>query len=81
MKTLRFDIHLRRMEVLPRILLLITRLGGTVQAVRAADGRVDLTIETPDEIAHRFGPQIGRIVEVTEIHPLDVAAGAPAGDA
>ena len=81
MKTLRFDIHLRRMEVLPRILLLIARLGGTVQAVRAADGRVDLTIETPDEVAHRFGPQIDRIVEVTEVHPLDVTAEAPAGDA
>lgn len=75
MTTLRFDIHLRRMTVLPRLLLLITRLGGELRAIHARDGRIDLTIEAADEVAHRFGPQLARIVEVTAL--TDVALDAP----
>ena len=75
MTTLRFDIHLRRMTVLPRLLLLITRLGGELRAIHATDGRIDLIIEAPDEVAHRFGPQLDRIVEVTAI--TDVPVDAP----
>lgn len=75
MTTLRFDIRLRRMTVLPRLLLLITRLGGNLRAIHAVDGRIDLTLEAPDPVAHRFGPQLGRIIEVTAI--TDVPLEAP----
>jgi len=74
MTTLRFNIRLRRMTVLPRMLLLVIRLGGEIRAVDAADGRLDLTIEAPDDVAHRFGPQLERVVEVTAIAAVDLNA-------
>jgi len=72
---LRFDIHLRRMMVLPRLLLLVIRLGGQVRRLHAANGRVDLEIDAPPEVAHRFRPYLERVVEVTEIR--DVAGDTP----
>jgi hypothetical protein len=58
------------MSVLPRMLMLIGRLGGTVTYICAADGRVELAIDAPGHVAHRFGPQLDRIVEVTMIRQL-----------
>lgn len=75
MTILRFDIRLRRLTVLPRLLLLVIRLGGQVRAVHAAGGRVDLTIDAPPDVAHRFRPQLDRIVEVVAI--TDVELDAP----
>ena len=74
MTSLRFDIQVRRMTVLPRLLLLVIRLGGQVRAMHAADGRLDLAIDAADDVAHRLGPQIRRIVEVTAIEPVNLDA-------
>ena len=79
MTTLRFDIELRRITVLPRVLMLASRLGAVVRAVHADGQRVDLTVEAPDEIAHRLGPQLGRIIEVVEITEVDLGAPPFAG--
>lgn len=74
MTSLRFDIQLRRMTSLPRLLLLVIRLGGEVRAIHAANGRLDLTIDADDDVAHRMGPQIGRIVDVTAIEAVNLDA-------
>lgn len=71
MKTLRFDIELRRMSTLPRLLLLTTRLGGEVRSINAADGKLELVIDAPEISAHRFGPQLKRIIDVMSIEQRD----------
>ena len=71
MKTLHFDIQLRRMSVLPRLLLLTARLGGEVRSINAVDGKLELTIDAPDQAAHRFAPQLDRIVDVISVQQRD----------
>jgi hypothetical protein len=71
MKTLCFDIELRRMATLPRLLLLTTRLGGEVRSIHAADGKLELTIDAPEVAAHRFGPQLERIIDVVSLQQRD----------
>ncbi len=70
MKRLTLDIELRRMTVLPRILMLAARLGGVVRSVHAADHRMNLSIDAPAECIHRFVPQVRRIIEVLSVTEL-----------
>ena len=59
MERLTFNIELRRMNALPRILMLVARLGGAVRSVHAESHMMDLSVDAPIESAHRFGPQPG----------------------
>ncbi len=77
MKRLTFNLELRRMTVLPRILMLVARLGGVVRTVQAEDHSVALSIDTPLECAHRFAPQLQRIIEVLSV--TEVTDQAPCG--
>ena len=84
MRMLTFAMVLRRMSALPKVLLLISRLGGTVTYVAAADRRANIVVQAPSASAHRFAPQIRRIVDVIELTELRVTqragGGAPAED-
>jgi hypothetical protein len=70
MEVLTFAVVLRRMCALPKLLLLIARLGGAVRYVSAADGRATLVVGAPQAAAHRFAPQLRRIVDVVELQEL-----------
>ena len=74
MTILTFALVLRRMAALPKLLLLMARLGGQVTYVSAADGRANLVVRAPAEAAHRFAPQLRRIVDVLDVHELHVVA-------
>lgn len=80
MKVLTFAVRLRRMSTLPKVLLLIARLGGTVTYVAAVDGQANVVVQSPSSAAHRFSPQIRRIVDVIEVIELRVANATPTGD-
>lgn len=67
MERLTFSLELRRMTVLPRILMLVARLGGVVKAVRAESHVMSLSIDAPIESAHRFAPQLRRVIEVLSV--------------
>jgi hypothetical protein len=75
MKLLTFAIVLRTMAALPRVLMLIGRLGGEVTYVSAADGRANVVVKAPKRAAHRFAPQVRRIVDVIDLTELHVVAG------
>jgi hypothetical protein len=79
MQILTFALTLRRMGALPRVLHLIARLGGSVSYISAADGRTNLVICAPPVSAHRFAPQLRRIVDVVDLTELRVVESA--GDA
>jgi hypothetical protein len=70
MKLLTFAMVLRRMSALPRVLLLIARLGGEVTYVSAADGRANVVVKAPKRAAHRFAPQLRRIVDMLDLAEL-----------
>lgn len=70
MKILNFALVLRRMAVLPKVLLLIARLGGTVHYLSAADGRANVVVHAPSASAHRFAPQLRRLMDVVELTEL-----------
>ncbi len=70
MRMMTFAIVLRRMAALPKVLMLIARLGGTVTYVSAADGRANIVVQAPEAAAHRFAPQLNRIVDVLELTEL-----------
>jgi hypothetical protein len=72
MKMLTFAMVLRRMSALPKVLMLISRLGGTVTYVSAADGRANIVLQAPEAAAHRFAPQLRRIIDVIELSELRV---------
>jgi len=55
------------MTALARLLLLTTRLGGEIRSVNAVDGKLELVIDAPEHAAHRFGPQLERIVDVISL--------------
>lgn len=76
MRMLTFAILLRRMSALPKVLMIIARLGGHVTYVAASDGRANVVVNAPLAITHRFAPQLRRIVDVLELTELRVA-GAP----
>ncbi len=76
MEILTFALHLHRMSILPKILMLCQRLGGEVTYVAAADGRANIVVAAPREAAHRFSPQIRRLIDVlelTELHAVGLA--------
>lgn len=77
MKSLTFAMKLRNMSALPKVLMLCQRLGGMVTYLSAADGQANLVLLTPRDRAHRFAPQLRRLVDVTsltELHVLGVTA-------
>ncbi len=76
MKILTFAMVLRRMAALPKVLLLIARLGGTVSYVSAADGRANIVVQAPGTAAHRFAPQLRRIIDVVELTELRMVGAA-----
>ena len=67
MERLTFNIELRKMTALPRILMLGARLGGAVRSVHAESHMMDLSVDAPIESAHRFGPQLRRLIDVLEV--------------
>lgn len=74
MQLLTFAMVLRRMSALPRVLMLIGRLGGEVTYVSAADGRANVVVKAPKRAAHRFAPQLRRIIDVIEMNELQVVS-------
>ena len=70
MTELRFEITLRTMEALPRLLMLAGRLGGRMRLVLAEDNHVLLEMDAADSLAHRMEPQLGRLVDVVAIRSL-----------
>ncbi len=80
MEILTFALHLHRMSILPKILMLCQRLGGEVTYVSAADGRANIVVAAPNEAAHRFAPQIRRLIDVLELTELH-AVGLSDADA
>lgn len=70
MKILTFHIMLRRMSVLTKMLMVVSRLGGKVTYLSAVDRRATLVIQAPLISAHRFAPQLRRMVDVLEIIEL-----------
>ena len=67
MERLTFNMELRRMTALPRILMLVARLGGVVRSVHAESHMMNLSVDAPIESAHRFGPQLRRVIEVLSV--------------
>jgi hypothetical protein len=67
---LAFELLVRRLDVLPRLLLMVARLGGEVEHLEAHDGRITLRINAPEITAHRFGPQFQRVVDVLAVTDL-----------
>ncbi len=75
MKILTFAMVLRRMTALTKVLLHCERLRGKVTFVSAADGRANIVVWAPNHAAHRFAPQLRRIMDVlelTELHAVGV---------
>ena len=70
MKILTFGIVLRRMSALTKMLMIVARLGGKVTYISAADCRITLVVLAPASAAHRFAPQLRRIVDVLELVEL-----------
>ena len=70
MKILTFALVLRRMSALTKVFMLCQRLGGTVTYISAADGRANIVVSTPRRSAHRFEPQLRRIMDVLELIEL-----------
>ena len=70
MTELRFEITLRTMEALPRILMLAARLGGRVRLMLAQDNHVLFEMDADDSLAHRIGPQLDRLVDVLVLRSL-----------
>ncbi|MEE9296892.1 MAG: hypothetical protein V3W34_18255 [Phycisphaerae bacterium] len=75
MKILTFALILRRMTALTKVLLHCERLGGTVTFVSAAEGRANVVVRAPNYAAHRFAPQLRRIVDVLELTELHAISG------
>jgi hypothetical protein len=73
-----FALVLRRMSALPKVLMLMSRLGGTVTYVAASDGRANMVVRAPQTSAHRFAPQLRRMVDVLDVHELHMV-GAKRG--
>ncbi len=70
MKILTFALVLRRMTALTKVLLHCERLRGKVTFVSAADGRANIVVWAPNHAAHRFAPQLRRIMDVMELNEL-----------
>lgn len=72
MKVLTFAMTLRRMSALPKVLLLCQRLGGAVTYLSAADGRATMVLSAPQAAAHRFAPQLRRLMDVLDLQELQI---------
>jgi len=72
MKNLTFAMTLRHMAALPRVLMLCQRLGGEVTYLSAADGKANMVLLASADRAHRFAPQLRRLVDVTSVTELHV---------
>ena len=70
MEILTFAMILRRMSALTKVLLLCQRLGATVTYVSAAEGRANIVLSAPRRAAHRFAPQLRRVIDVTDLTVL-----------
>jgi hypothetical protein len=77
MTILTLGMKLRRMASLTKVLMLCQRLGAEVTYLSAADGSANLVLAAPVGAAHRFAPQLRRIVDVVELTELHSAAQAP----
>jgi hypothetical protein len=60
--------------------MLCHRLGGTVTYVSAADGQANMALTAPRGRAHRFAPQLRRIVDVMELTELHATGADLMGD-
>jgi hypothetical protein len=74
MEILTFALVLRRMSALPKILMLCQRLGGEISYVSAADGKANIAMMAPGYAAHRFAPQLRRIIDVLDVKELHVVS-------
>ena len=77
MEILTFALQLRRMTALTKVLLHCERLGGTVTFVSAAEGRANIVLQAPLHAAHRFAPQLRRIIDVCELIELHTVGVRP----
>lgn len=77
MTILTFAMELRRMASLTKVLMLCQRLGAQVTYLSAADRSANLVLSAPAEAAHRFAPQLRRIIDVVELTELHSCAQAP----
>jgi hypothetical protein len=74
MTIMTFALVLRRMSALTKVLMLMARLGGQVTYVAAADGRTNIVVRAPQHSAHRFAPQLRRIIDVLDVNELHMVA-------
>lgn len=75
-KILTFSVVMRHSQALTKILMLVSRLGGKLTYLSAVDKRATLVIEVALGAAHRFAPQIRRILDVSELVELRHSEGA-----
>lgn len=81
MTILTFAMELRRMASLTKVLMLCQRLGGQVTYLSAADGKANIVLAAPAGAAHRFAPQLRRIIDVLELTELHSCAETPTAQA
>ena len=70
MTILTFSAVIRRSTALTRILTLVARLGGDVTYLSAVERRATLVVRAPRRAAHRFAPQLRKIIDVIELIEL-----------
>jgi hypothetical protein len=75
MTPLAFSIELQTMSGLTSVLTHAARLGGQVTFLHAHAGQVQLRLLAPPQCAHRFGPQLEKIVEVIAVRELAAVEG------
>ena len=66
--TLRLELTLRTMIVLPRVLMLLNRLGVTLMSVSSAANQAHLAVQANPAMAHRVAPQLRKLVDVVSVH-------------
>jgi acetolactate synthase regulatory subunit len=79
MNTMTFGIQIRKMEALPRILMLVHRLGGRVEYLSAAGCNVTLSLSSDSKRSHRFAPQLRKIIDVSSLMQLQHCGQRMAG--
>ena len=69
-KIVEFSVVMRHTQALTKMLMLVGRLGGKLTYLSAVGKRATLVFEAAPDAAHRFGPQIRRIIDVIELKEL-----------
>jgi hypothetical protein len=69
LQPLLFDLELQDMRALLTVLTHLARLGAQVTHIHASANAATIALLVRAETAHRFAPQLDRIVEVIRLTP------------